>query len=109
MKELKEILTVRTRTRDLLILEVKPNSVMDLIENGFNGNERLFRLQVERRGGFYGDEKYYTPFFGKETETVLDKGGTYHWGGASSTVASDEFRMQRDRIVAVARNLGFNI
>ena len=109
MKGLEEILTVRTRTRDLLILEVKPNSVIDLIENGFNGNERLFKLQVERNSGFYGDDKYYTPFFEKDNETVLDKGGTFHWGGIRSTVASDEFREQRDKIVVVARKLGFSI
>lgn len=109
MKELKEILTVDTKTRDLLILEVKPNSAIDLIRNGFSGNEKLFRLHIERRGGFYGDDKYYTPFFVNEGETVLRKGNTFHWGGLSVTVVSDEFRMQRDKIVAVAKSLGFDI
>lgn len=107
MKKLKDILTVRTKTSDLLILEVKPNSQIDLIENGFDGNERMFRLQVERTGSSFGDNKYYTPFYG--TGNIIDKGSTYEWGGRSSTFASDEFTRQRNKIVAVAHELGFRI
>jgi len=107
MKNLKDILTVRTKTSDLLILEVKPNSQIDLIENGFDGNERMFRLQVEHTGSNYGDNKYYTPFYG--TGNIIDKGSTYEWGGRSSTFASDEFTRQRNKIVAVAHEFNFNI
>lgn len=107
MKKLKDILTVRTKTNDLLILEVKPDSQMDLIENGFDGNERMFRLQVERTGSSFGDNKYYTPFFG--SGNIIDKGATFKWGGGSTTCVSDEFRRQRDMIVAVAHELGFKI
>jgi hypothetical protein len=107
MKKLKDILTVRTRTSDLLILEVIPNSQIDLIENGFDGNERMFRLQVERTRSGYGENKYYTPFFGNGN--IIDKGYTFEWGGITTTCVSDEFRRQRDMIVAVAHELGFKI
>ena len=94
MKPLHQILKVKEQTEDLLLLEVVPGSQIDLIANGFRGNERLFRLQKE------GSSKYYTSFFGDE----LRAGNTYSWGGYGVTCASREFTDQRDKIVAVAND-----
>ena len=44
MKALKELLTVVENNRELVVLEVKPNSKLDLIVNGFDGYEVMFRV-----------------------------------------------------------------
>jgi hypothetical protein len=104
MKSLKSILKVKTRTPNLLLLEVKPDSQITLIENGFDGNERLFRLQKNEvsKNCF---EKFYTAFFGDD----LEAGETYHWGYSSCTCASEEWTMQRNKILDVAKQFNFNI
>ena len=105
MKSLMDILTIRTQTNNMLLLEVRPNSQIDLIENGFDGDEKLFRLQKENEGGMFQPDKYYTAFKGEELKAC----GTYHWGGTSTTCASQEWTSQRNKIVAVANKLGFKI
>lgn len=96
---LKDILTIKKRTENLLLLEVKPGSQIELIENGFDGSEKLFRLQTN------GDQNYYTPFFGEE----LKAGSTFSCGPRGMTMASPEFSEQRRKIILVAMSLGFKI
>lgn len=96
---LKDILTIKKRTGNLLLLEVKPGSQMELIENGFDGSEKLFRLQTD------GDQNYYTPFYGEE----LKAGNTFNCGPRGTTMASSEFSEQRRKIILVAMSLGFRI
>lgn len=96
---LKDILTVRKRTENLLLLEVKPGSQMELIENGFDGSEKLFRLQIN------GEQNSYTPFYGEE----LRAGNTFSCGPYGTTMASAEFSEQRRKILLVAISLGFKI
>jgi len=96
---LKDILTIRKRTENLLLLEVKPGSQMELIENGFDGSEKLFRLQTN------GGQNSYTPFYGEE----LRAGNTFNCGPYGSTIASSEFSEQRRKIILVAISLGFKI
>lgn len=92
MKGLNELLEVYEKNRNTLILKVKPNSALDLIANGFDGNESLFRL--ENRDGY----KSYTPFFGEE----FKRGSVFEWGTGGCTMASESFRLQRNSIVRVA-------
>lgn len=95
MKQLHEILRVKEKTSNVLLLEVIPGNEIDLIANGFDGGERLFRLMFE--GGYPQDNnKYYTSF----TNDLIAK-GTYKWGGGSSTCGSDYWNMQRKKIVEV--------
>lgn len=105
MNTLKDILEVTKKTNEVLILRVKdvPESQLILIENGFRGDETLFRLRCERLG--YYVERFYTPFFGKS----LNPGATFNWGGLTTTWASEEFVSQRNRIVKIANELGFKI
>ena len=102
MKQLKSILKVKTKTPNLLLLEVKPNSQIDLIEHGFDGDEKLFRLQITNLNS-WNPEKFFTTFHGEN----LKAGGTFHWGGSGCTCASDEWIMQRNKIVDVAKEFGF--
>ena len=105
MKPLKEILTVKIKTATTLLLEVKPNSQIDLIEHGFNGNEKMFRLQIDNPNS-WSPSKSYTPFF----EDELRPGHTYEWGGlGGTTLASEKFTTQRNKIIQVAHELGFKI
>lgn len=101
MKALKDILKVKLQTPEIILLEVKPGSQMDLIENGFNGNERLFRIIKTDRGRVFSYA--YSTFFGEE----LKKGGTYEWGYGGTTSATREWTNQRDKIIAVAKLYGF--
>ena len=103
MKDLKNILKVKTQTPNLILLEVIDGSQIDLIEHGFDGNEKLFRLQKSGSNGCI--EKYYTAFYDDE----LKAGGTYHWGYSSCTCASSEWTMQRNQIIDVANQFGFKI
>lgn len=104
MKDLKSILKVKTQTPTLLLLEVKPDSQIDLIEHGFDGNEKLFRLQ---KNEVYKNcfDNYYTTFYGEE----LKAGGTFHWGHNGCTCASEQWIMQRNKIANVAKEFGFKI
>ena len=97
MNTLMSILKVKSQTPTMILLEVKPGSQITLIENGFEGNEKLFRLQSQNR------ENFYTTFYGEE----LKAGGTYHWGYSSCTCASEDWTMQRNKILEVARQFGF--
>lgn len=101
MKDLKNILKVRTQTNEIILLEVKPGSQMDLIENGFSGNERLFRIIKTDHGRVFSYA--YSTFFGEE----LKKGGTYEWGYGGTTSATREWTNQRDKIVDIAKLYGF--
>jgi len=104
MKQLKSILKVKTKTPTLLLLEVKPNSQIDLIEHGFDGDEKLFRLQKEEvcRNCF---NNFFTTFHGEE----LKASSTFHWGYGGCTCASDHWRVQRNQIVDVAKEFGFEM
>ena len=105
MKTLEDILLIVKKTNDVLLLKVKesPESQLILIENGFRGDETLFRLRCDNSS--YYAEKSYTPFFGKS----LNPGATFNWGGLRVTWASEEFVNQRNRIVKIAREIGFKI
>ena len=105
MSTLKDILEVIKKTGDTLLLRVKedPESQLILIENGFRGDETLFRLRREDSGCYV--EKSYTPFFGKS----LNPGATFNWGGLTTTCASEDFVSQRNRIVKIANEIGFKI
>lgn len=105
MNTLKDILEVIKKTNEVLVLRVKdiPESQLILIENGFRGDESLFRLRYESLGCYA--EKSYTPFFGKS----LNPGATFNWGGLTTTCASGDFIYQRNVIVKIARELGFKI
>lgn len=105
MNTLKDILEVTKKTNEVLLLKVKdvPESQLILIENGFRGDESLFRLRYESLGCY--SEKSYTPFFGKS----LKPGATFNWGGLTTTWASEDFVSQRNKIVKIARDLGFKI
>lgn len=105
MNTLKDILEVTKKTNEVLILRVKdvPESQLILIENGFRGDESLFRLRYESLGCYA--EKSYTPFFGRS----LKPGATFNWGGLTTTWASEDFVSQRNTIVKIARDLGFKI
>ena len=104
MKDLKSILKIKTRTPNLLLLEVEPDSQITLIEHGFDGNEKLFRLQ---KNEVYKNcfDKYFTTFYGEE----LEAGGTFHWGYSGCTCASDHWIMQRNKIADVAKQFNFDI
>ena len=104
MKRLRDILKVRTQTDTLLLLEVKPNSQIDLIEHGFNGNEKMFRLQIGNPTSMY-PSKMFTMFIGED----LKPSPTYNWGGYGTTMASEEWTFKRNQIVNVAHELGFKI
>ena len=105
MNTLKDILEVTKKTNEVLLLKVKesPESQLILIENGFRGDESLFRLRCDN-SSYYG-EKSYTPFFGRS----LKPGATFNWGGLTTTWASEDFVSQRNTIVKIARDLGFKI
>ena len=105
MKTLKDILEVTKKTDEILVLRVKdiPESKLILIENGFRGDETLFRLKCDH-SSYYG-KKSYTPFFGKS----LNPRETFNWGGLSVTWASEDFIYQRNVIVKIAREIGFKI
>ena len=76
---------------------------MVLINHGFDGNERMFRLINSNLSSLYPN-KYYCAFYGDK----LTKGNTFEWGGFGATCASDEFREQRNKIVDVAEeHFGF--
>lgn len=105
MNTLKDILEVIKKTNEVLLLRVKdaPESQLILIENGFRGDESLFRLRCDT-SSYYG-EKSYTPFFGKS----LNPGATFNWGGLTQRWHSEDFINQRNVIVKIARELGFKI
>ena len=105
MNTLKDVLEVIKKTDEVLLLRVKdePESQLILIENGFRGDETLFRLRCDN-SSFYS-EKSYTPFFGKS----LNPGATFNWGGLRVTWASEDFIYQRNMILKIARDLGFKI
>lgn len=105
MKKLKSILKVKSRTSNMILLEVKPDSQIDLIEHGFEGDEKLFRLWFDDKSNYTWDPpKFYTSFRGEE----LKASGTYEWG-PSCTCGSDSWRAQRNKIIDVAKEFGFDI
>ena len=105
MNTLEDILEIAKKTNKVLLFRVKetPESKLILIENGFRGDETLFRLSCEDSGCYV--EKSYTPFFGKS----LNPGATFNWGGLTTTWASEDFVSQRNRIVKIANEIGFKI
>ena len=105
MNTLEYILEIVKKTNKVLLLKVKESSEskLILIENGFRGDETLFRLM--RDDSSYYAKKSYTPFFGKS----LNPGATFHWGGLTTTWASEDFIHQRNTIVKIAREIGFKI
>lgn len=101
MKALKDILKVKLQTNEIILFEVKPGSQMDLIENGFAGDERLFRIiKTDHRGCL---SYAYSAFAGEE----LKQKGTYEWGYGGTTSATQSWTNQRDKIIAVAKLYGF--
>lgn len=101
MKDLKDILELKTKTDEVILFEVKPGSQMDLIANGFAGDERLFRIT---KTNYYGEFSYtYSAFAGEE----LKQRGTYEWGCGGTTCATKSWTNQRNKIMAVARMHGF--
>ena len=106
MKQLKSILKVKSKTSNMILLEVKPDSQIDLIEHGFEGDEKLFRLWFDDKSNYTWDPpKFYTSFRGEE----LKASGTYEWGGSGCTCATSSWTAQRNRIIDVAKEFGFDI
>ena len=102
MKALKDILKVKLQTPEIILFEVKPGSQMDLIENGFAGNERLFRITKSPRP-FNNFSYTYSAFAGDELKQM----GTYEWGYDGTTCATQSWTDERNKIIAVAKLYGF--
>lgn len=98
MKPLNEILEVQEKTEKVLLLKVKEGAQLDLIANGFHGDEKLFRLMTSREG--YRSKKSYTAFHGEN----LEPGLVFSWSVNCALLVGEELTTQRDLIVDVAKN-----
>lgn len=76
--KLSDIVKIRTNNYDLVVLEVLPDHQFDLIDLGFDGNEKMFRLT---KGGDH-------------TCTIFSESGgelksfSWHWGDGGHTLVS---------------------
>jgi hypothetical protein len=76
--KLKDIVKIRTNNYDLVVLEVLPGHEFDLIDLGFHGNEKLFRLTK-------GADHTCTIFSQKNGEL---HNFSWHWGYSGHTLVS---------------------
>lgn len=74
--KLADIVKIRTNNYDLVVLEVLPDHEFDLIDLGFHGNEKLFRLTK-------GRDHTCTIFSGADLKTF-----SWHWGYNGHTLVS---------------------
>lgn len=102
MKELKDFLKVVAQSPEVILFEVEPENQINLIANGFDGSERLFR--ITKMPATHGNFSYtYSSFSGDN----LKQGDIYSWGCYGTTCGSADWVYQRNKIRNLARTYGF--